>query len=165
MRLLFVGDVHMADRSPSKRDANYRDDIFRKLEEIVEIAAKSKVDLVVFAGDLFHHKPPRDTTHRTVQQLIALMESFVVPVYVCVGNHDITEGRLESLEKQPLGVVATAKNVTLMPSHIQEFNKQPGMLPVLTTENAAFHSIPGVPGTRTITATASSPVDAYRERR
>jgi Flp pilus assembly protein TadG len=26
-------------------------------------------------------------------------------------------------------------------------------------------SIPGLPGTRTITATASSPVDAYRERR
>jgi DNA repair exonuclease SbcCD nuclease subunit len=100
MKLLFVGDVHMADRSPSKRDANYRGDIFRKLEEIVEIAVKSKVDLVVFAGDIFHHKPPRDTTHRTVHQLIALMESFGVPVYICVGNHDITEGRLESLEKQ-----------------------------------------------------------------
>jgi hypothetical protein len=26
-------------------------------------------------------------------------------------------------------------------------------------------AIPGLPGTRTITATASSPVDAYRERR
>ncbi|WP_460796766.1 TadE/TadG family type IV pilus assembly protein [Nocardioides pacificus] len=31
--------------------------------------------------------------------------------------------------------------------------------------NVSDLSIPGVPGTRTITATASSPVDAYRERR
>lgn len=146
MKLLFVGDVHMADSSPSKRDENYRADIFRKLEEIVEIARKSKVDLVVFAGDIFHHKPPRKTTHRTVQQLIALMESFGVPVYICVGNHDITEGRLESLEKQPLGVVATAENVTLMPSHIQDFNNAAHGGPVLQTKNTTFHSVPGVPG-------------------
>ena len=36
---------------------------------------------------------------------------------------------------------------------------------VTCTVNLSDLSIPGVPGTRTITATASSPVDAYRERR
>lgn len=143
MRLLFIGDVHVADSSPSKRDGNYREDIFRKLEETVEIAHSNKVDLVVFAGDLFHHKQPRKVSHRTVQQLIALMESYNVPVYICIGNHDITEGRLESLEKQPLGVVATAKNVTLMPSWIAGDKH-----PVLQTKNVTFHSIPGVPGVK-----------------
>ncbi len=36
---------------------------------------------------------------------------------------------------------------------------------VTCTVDVSDLSIPGVPGTRTITATASSPVDAYRERR
>jgi hypothetical protein len=36
---------------------------------------------------------------------------------------------------------------------------------VTCTVNLSDLSIPGVPGARTITATASSPVDAYRERR
>lgn len=36
---------------------------------------------------------------------------------------------------------------------------------VTCTVNLSDLSIPGLPGTRTITATASSPVDVYRERR
>ncbi len=36
---------------------------------------------------------------------------------------------------------------------------------VTCTVNLSDLSIPGVPGSRTITATAGSPVDAYRERR
>ncbi len=36
---------------------------------------------------------------------------------------------------------------------------------VTCTVNLSDLSIPGIPGTRTVTTTASSPVDAYRERR
>jgi DNA repair exonuclease SbcCD nuclease subunit len=146
MKLLFIGDVHLADSSPSKRDGQYRNDIFKKLEECVSIAVENKVDCVVFAGDLFHHKDGSKTKHKTVRQLFELLESFVVPVYICVGNHDITSGRLESIENQPLGVIAKAKNVTLMPSPIHEFNTEAGQLPFIAQGNTSFCSIPGVPG-------------------
>lgn len=113
-KFLFVGDVHLSDAAPSKRKDTYQNEIFVKLTEIVDISKQQKVDFVVFAGDMFHHKEPRKVSHRSVQALSTLLRDFGVPVYIVVGNHDITNGRLESLEKQPLGVVGQVENVKLL---------------------------------------------------
>ena len=137
MKFLFVGDVHVADTPPSKRDHNYREDILRKLEEIVDIATAAKVDAVLFAGDIFHHKQPRKVSHRLVLDLLRIFGAFPVQVYILVGNHDITEGRLESLEKQPLGVLGKSPNVTLLTWDSTEVRTE--------SEHVTLHPVPGVP--------------------
>ena len=83
-------------------------------------------------------------------------------------NEAIAAGRssaASSLHDQDVNCTST--NITI---NAAAFNAQLGTTAQVTATvtckvDVADLSIPGLPGTRTITATASSPVDAYRERR
>lgn len=104
-----VGDVHLSDRPPSNCTESYNDDLFELLQEIVKIAADRGLDAFVFAGDLFHIKAPSRTSHRTVQRMIDILQSFPCPVYGVIGNHDIQHDRLDSVfDTQPFGVLLQA---------------------------------------------------------
>lgn len=107
MRVLLVGDLHLSDRPPSSCTDSYLEDLFELLYQVSEIAME-RSDGVVFVGDIFHVKAPSRTSHRTVGRFIDWcrdLQSFGVPVGVVPGNHDIQNDRLDSLERQPLGVV------------------------------------------------------------
>ena len=110
-RLLFVGDVHVSDKAPSTRTDSYREDILKKLIEIGRLAAV--VHAVVFVGDLFHSKQPRNTSHQTVQAVCRILQSYDCPVYIVPGNHDYAAKNHGSLSRHPLGTVALMPNVTL----------------------------------------------------
>lgn len=135
MKLLFIGDVHIADSPPSRRKESYKEEILTKLLEIVQIANSSNVDYVLFAGDIFHHKEPRKVSHRLVQEVINVFSEFDTKVLILVGNHDITHGQLSSLQKQPLGVVGSTPGVELL-----EWNA------VDLGDGVFLHPIPGVHG-------------------
>ena len=102
VRLLVVGDVHIADSAPGKRTATYKEDILEKLYECVELVTTENITHVLFLGDIFHLKYASRVSHRLVQNIADIFAAMKVPVYVLVGNHDITDGNLNSLEKQPL---------------------------------------------------------------
>jgi len=61
----------------------------------------------VWAGDIFHHKQPSRTSHATVLKLMKVAQEYD-NLWVVTGNHDIQSDRLDSLEKQPLGVLYEA---------------------------------------------------------
>ena len=46
-KVLWVGDVHIDDRTPSSRKDNYLTAILAKLEEITKIAINKNVDIVI----------------------------------------------------------------------------------------------------------------------
>lgn len=108
MRVLLVGDIHLADRPPSIRTESYCDDIFAKLEQTVEIAIERDLDHVVWAGDVFHVKAPTRTSHRIVQRAADIVKAYDRPLWIVPGNHDVQHDRLESLDGQPLGVLFKA---------------------------------------------------------
>lgn len=113
-KILTVGDVHLSDKAPSKCFDTYNDDLFVLLSEIVKISSDRSVDAVVFAGDIFHIKRPDRTSHKTVQRMIDIVQSFSCPVYGVVGNHDIQHDRLDSIfETQPFGVLLQAGMILL----------------------------------------------------
>jgi DNA repair exonuclease SbcCD nuclease subunit len=146
MRLLVVGDVHAADTAPGRRTETYRDDILRKLTECVELANKAKVPYLLFMGDIFHMKEPRKVSHRLVQDISKILEDYSVmngEILILVGNHDITHGRLESLDKQPLGVLAQLPKVRLLTHDEYVLNEDVGgdLMPRVT-----LYPIPGIPG-------------------
>lgn len=137
MSILFVGDVHLSDTPPSRRDENYCNDIFKKLDEVKNIAKDKKVNTTIFAGDIFHHKNPRNVSHRLVNRLLQYFLDFPSKVLIVVGNHDITEGRLESLNKQPIQVLDSLPNVSLLKwDHVHLKG---------TDITAEVMSVPGVP--------------------
>ncbi len=87
MRLLHTGDWHVG-----KRLGRYSrlDDARAVLDEIVDIAHREDVDLVLVAGDLFDHpRPPMDALRLVLATLHRLAEQ--APVVAIAGNHDSPE--------------------------------------------------------------------------
>lgn len=106
-RVICVGDIHLTDRPPSNCTESYTDDILDMLSYVAKLAKASKADAVVWAGDIFHHKQPSRTSHATVLKLMKVAQQYD-NLWVVTGNHDIQSDRLDSLEKQPLGVLYEA---------------------------------------------------------
>lgn len=102
---ILVGDIHLSDRPPASCTDSYTDDILDMLSYVARLEKATKADAVVWAGDVFHHKQPSRTSHATVLKLMKVAQEFQRPPLVVTGNHDITSDRLDSLEKQPLGVL------------------------------------------------------------
>lgn len=113
MRLLFVGDIHLSDKPPSTRTADYSEHILAKLREVHQIAIDRDVQAIVLAGDVFHSKVPHRTSHELVQRTIAVMRSSRRPVFAVPGNHDYSGANHMNLDKSPLGSVAAAGAITL----------------------------------------------------
>lgn len=128
MRVLLVGDIHLSDRPPSIRTEAYADQIFAKLEYTVGLREELKADAVVWAGDVFHIKAPSRTSHYLVQRTATLGKSYGVPWLIVPGNHDMQHDRLESLDRQPLGVLYRA-----------------GAIPLIGEQEVAGETLYGVP--------------------
>jgi DNA repair exonuclease SbcCD nuclease subunit len=111
MKILLLGDLHLSDRPPSSCTESYTDDLFDLMQQTVQLAEERQYAAVVQAGDLFHFKVPSRTSHRLVQRVIDLVDSYPCPFFVVPGNHDIQQDRLESIfVTQPLGVVLRSSN-------------------------------------------------------
>lgn len=103
---LCLGDPHASDRPPSSCTASYLGDILDLLRASVRIAVDRKCAGAVWAGDIFHSKVPGRTSHRTVQRLIEVGQSYPCPWFIVPGNHDLQGDNLDSVtDTQPLGVL------------------------------------------------------------
>lgn len=135
VNVLVIGDVHICDHDPGRRRNGYKDHILAKLRECIEIAHTNKATHILFLGDIFHVKSPNRVSHRLVQEMSAVLADFKLPVIILVGNHDITDGSLETLSKQPLGVLRHVPNVTLAETS-----------PIALDEDINLYPVPGITG-------------------
>lgn len=109
MKLLLIGDIHLADRPPSLRTEGYTDEVFAKLAECNALAEEHGVDAIVQLGDVFHVKQPSRNSHAMVHRFITdVLDAAPVPWWCVIGNHDMTHDRLSSIPNQPLGVLFQA---------------------------------------------------------
>lgn len=76
-RLLHTSDLHVDDAAHTHR----------VLRAVVDVAIECRVDMVLFAGDLFDHA--RITRH-TVAEVTAQLARIPVPTVLIPGNHDCT---------------------------------------------------------------------------
>jgi DNA repair exonuclease SbcCD nuclease subunit len=132
MNLLFFGDLHIADKAPSGRVDDYLQSILKKLGAIADLCAEHKVKYALSTGDIFHIKQPNRVSHTIIQQLIREFKQFPCPVYVVPGNHDLGPDGIESLSRQPLGVLLHADAVRLLttePEHFPEGNHVVWIIP------------------------------------
>lgn len=102
---VFRTDVHVADKSPDSWKGDYPAEIWSNLEQIGELAAKHEADAVLDGGDFFHVKSPTRNSHGLVATVARLHAKYPCPVFSIEGNHDITYNNLDSLDRQPLGVL------------------------------------------------------------
>jgi DNA repair exonuclease SbcCD nuclease subunit len=105
LSFIFRTDVHLAAHSPISWKGNYTAEIFSNLEQIGELATAHKVDAVLDGGDYFHVKAASKNPHYLVERSIRIHKGYPCPTFCVEGNHDLAYNNLESLEKQPLGVI------------------------------------------------------------
>lgn len=95
----------MSDRSPPSWKGDYPAEIKSSLEQIGELARKHKVEAVLDGGDYFHIKAPTKNSHALVESTARTHTAYPCPTYSVVGNHDIKQNNINTLEGQPLGVL------------------------------------------------------------
>jgi hypothetical protein len=100
-----LGDAHLTVHPPANCTETYLEDTLGLLKQAFGVFAARKVTAAIIAGDLFHLKAPARTPHWLVEVIGELFLAQPFPVWVTPGNHDMQHDRIESVSKQPLGVL------------------------------------------------------------
>lgn len=102
IKLLQINDPHAAHTPPLGRTSDYEDQILDKLHECSTIADSENCDAILLSGDLFHKWRgivPYSLTNRLKNWLGGLP----CPIIATPGNHDMTYGGINELDKMPFG--------------------------------------------------------------
>jgi len=105
LSFLFRSDAHVADKSPASWKADYTAELWESLRQIGELARKYQVTAVLDGGDYFHVKAPTRTSHSLVAKTAMIHAEYPCPVWAIEGNHDMAYRSLETMDRQPLGVL------------------------------------------------------------
>lgn len=105
LAFLFRTDTHVTDRSPASWKADYPAEIWSNLEQIGRHAIEHEVAAVLDGGDYFHIKAASRNPHALVTRTADIHRAYPCPVYCVEGNHDIAYNNLDSIARQPLGVL------------------------------------------------------------
>lgn len=108
LSFLFRTDVHVSDRSPESWKGDYPSEIWSSLEQVGQIARTHDVNAVLDGGDYFHVKAASRNPHFLLEKTARIHKAYPCPTLCIEGNHDIQANNLETLHKQPLGVLYAA---------------------------------------------------------
>jgi len=107
VNFVWTTDWHFTDVPPGRRHDDYRLALLDKLAYVRNIVEKMH-GVALCGGDVFHHKKPSHPGNslRLIIELIAALRRFPYEkVFGAVGNHDISFDRMDSLPRQPLGLL------------------------------------------------------------
>jgi exonuclease SbcD len=93
MKILHTADWHVG---AALRGRKRLDEHREVLEEVVRLADEQDVDLVIVAGDLFHHAAPAPDAEQVVYEALLGLAQEKRQVAVIAGNHD-SPSRLEAV--------------------------------------------------------------------
>jgi exonuclease SbcD len=105
MRILHFADLHLGMETYGGIDSatglsTRLVDVLKALDQVVEYAVKSSVDLVIFCGDAYKNRDPSQTQQREFAKRLRRLSDNGVPVFLLVGNHDLPNavGRANAVE-------------------------------------------------------------------
>lgn len=102
MNIVHFADAHIGVTTHGKNDPiiglNDRVlDFLDALDFIVDFVERNPIDLVLFAGDMFHHNKPGPALIAAVSTRIRELASFC-PIVLIPGNHDQAANRVSALQ-------------------------------------------------------------------
>jgi DNA repair exonuclease SbcCD nuclease subunit len=107
VNLVWSTDWHFSDVPPGRRKDDYRSALLDKLSFVRGLVEKLH-GAALCGGDVFHHKKPGHAGN-SLRLLIDLMQSLrrfpQGKVFGSVGNHDLSWDRMDTLPRQPLGLL------------------------------------------------------------
>lgn len=102
---VFRTDVHAADRGPESWKADYPTEVWNSLRQVGEYARTHRATAVLDGGDFFHVKTAIRNSHAMIVQVSEIHKAYPCPTWCIEGNHDLLSNNLDTLDKQPLGVL------------------------------------------------------------
>lgn len=111
LRLLFLTDTHIRGTTPRNRMDNFPETIERKLNEIKQIIKEHNIDYVLHGGDLFDRP---DVSISITSHFSKILNSFGVPIYIIVGNHDVYGHNPDTVNRSMLGLLDVLNVVRLI---------------------------------------------------
>lgn len=136
MKLLFMADIHIQPRAPISRRDDFASTALRKMKWVFELSQSLQVDAIVNLGDLFHYKDPNRTPYWLLSQVYTKMtyREWKCDLYTICGNHDLQSSGVQSLSRQPIGLLIQAgallhsTEIFLKGWHISFVDHQPRIL-------------------------------------
>lgn len=98
-------DTHLSDRSPASWKADYPAEIWSNIVQVGEIALEYESSAVLDGGDYFHVKAATRNPHFLVSETARVHANYPCKAYSVEGNHDIAYNLLDSVPRQPIGVL------------------------------------------------------------
>ena len=94
MKILHFSDLHLGVESygrinPETGVSTRLDDFLNVLDQVVDYALESRVDLVLFCGDAYKSREPSQTQQREFARRINRLSTGGIPIFLLVGNHDM----------------------------------------------------------------------------
>ncbi|MCM3759520.1 exonuclease SbcCD subunit D [Alkalihalobacillus oceani] len=132
MKFLYVTDTHIRGTTPKNRLDVYVDTLKAKLEEVVELANREQVDVLLHGGDVFDRP---DLAPNVVGQFAKIFMKAAMPTYVVAGNHDTFGHNPETISRTMLGLMDSFGVMKII---------HPGQ-PVLVEKNGVKVQISGQP--------------------
>jgi len=143
IRILHTSDWHLGKRL--ERFSRHEEQI-AVLGEIIGIADREQVDVVVIAGDLFDaFNPPAESLDLFYKTLKKLAKNGVRPVIAIAGNHDMPE-RIEAPD--PLARECGIVFAGFPESEVAPFSIEPGFTLSCTAPGFIEIRLPGKPSLR-----------------
>lgn len=102
MRFLYLTDTHIRGTNPQNRTDNFLETLQKKLIEVLDIAKKEKVDIVLHGGDIFDRP---DVSPSLVRDFVILLNKYSIPIYAVAGNHDIYGQNPLTVNRTMLGLL------------------------------------------------------------
>jgi len=114
-----IGDLHLKCTSPISRCDDYSSAILKKLDYLSNCVDVSKCNTFILLGDVF------DSPVTSLPYLAQVIHTFKkisdkgITVYTIVGNHDIKNNRMDSLESTALGILISTGYLKLAPKELE----------------------------------------------
>jgi len=94
MKILHFADLHLGVESYGHLDpmtglSSRLLDFLSVLDQVVNYALESEVDLVLFCGDAYKSREPTQTQQREFAKRINRLATSGIPVFLLTGNHDL----------------------------------------------------------------------------
>ena len=94
MKILHFADLHLGVENYGRIDpatglSTRLNDFLAALDQLVDYALETKVDIVLFCGDAYKTREPTQTQQREFAKRINRLSTGNIPVFLLIGNHDM----------------------------------------------------------------------------
>lgn len=117
--VIFIGDTHLKATQPVSRKDDFPIAILRKIEHVAANVNVNKFGTFILLGDVF------DSPITSLPYLATVINTFKkiadkgITAYTIVGNHDLKNNRMDSLQSTALGILLSTGYLKLAPRELE----------------------------------------------